>query len=184
MKRAIFLSVCFAAAASIAAVNYEELVKSAETSGNGVAPISSIWQKENEIWISKATAPEVIAACVESREKADALLAEVKTAYETDPVAAVKIAEVTHYVMDKPNPPWWAFWRSSREGERRIWTEALLERAKTAADDYVKIFCLDQLRWCAFPEQSPEILSVGEEASGNVAKFAAQVAKEVGDRRS
>ena len=184
MKKAIFLSVCFAAAASVAAVNYEELVKSAETSGNGVAPISSIWQKENAVALSEATTPEAIAACVESRENADALLAEVKTAYETDPVAAIKIAEVTHYVMDGASAPWWAFWRSSRRGERRIWTEALLARAKAATDDYVKIFCLDQLRWCAFPGQSPEILSVGEGLSGHVAKFAAQVAKEAGDRRN
>ena len=183
MKLTFFLSVCLAAASSLAAVNYETLVKSAESSGDGVAPISSIWQKENETVISEATEPEAIAASVESREMADALLAEVKPAYETDPVAAVKIAEVTHYVMEGANVPWWVFWRSSRNGERRIWTEALIARAKSSDDEYVKIFCLDQLRWCAYPEQSQEILSVGDGVFGPAAKFAVQVAQEVGGRR-
>ena len=42
--------------------------------------------------------------------KADALLAEVKGAYDTDPLVATKISTLTHYAASLDCAPWWKFW--------------------------------------------------------------------------
>ena len=168
MNAKVIFAMALFAAGSAMAVNYEALVKSAETSGDGVAPISSIWQKENAAALSKATAPEAVAACVADGASARALLAKVKTAYETDPVAAYQIAEVTHWVMVDSDAAWYEFWREHRGDERRIWTDALIDTALASRDDYIRLFCLDQLRWCACPCQVERIRPIGDNASAGV----------------
>ena len=182
MRIIIAFAAALAAAASYA-TNYEALVKSAESSGDGVAPISSIWQKDNELALAEATSPASIAECVADRDAADALLAGVKTAYETDPMTAFRIAEATHYVTAVPEPQWYEFWKESRRGARRTWTEALLARARSSDDDYVRIFCIDQLRWCAFPCQSGAVRALGNMREKGVWDFAQQVANELEGRR-
>ena len=178
MKTLTFCVAALAAAAAMA-TNYEQLGKIAESYGDDVAPISSTWQKEHEAELAAATAPEAVAACVASRDAAKALLECVKTAYETDPLVAFRIAEVTRYVMLEPEPSWYRFWSSSRRAERELWTEALLDRARWTADEYVKIFCIEQLRWCAFPEQADAVRSLGEDCEKGVRDFAAQIAGEL-----
>ena len=180
MNAKVILSVALLAAGSAMAVNYEALVKSAETSGDGVAPISSIWQKENAAALAKATAPEAVAACVADEASARALLAKVKTAYETDPVTAYQIAEVTHWVMVDSDAAWYEFWREHRGDRRRLWAEALLRTAEKAADEYVQIFCLDQLRWCGCKCGAKCLAAFAEgEKSKAVKDFAAWVAREL-----
>ena len=171
------------AATVVFAENYEALGRIAETSDDGAAPISSEWQKAHGAELAAATAPEAIAAYVESRDAAKTLLDCVKTAYETDPLVAFRIAEVTHYVMEQPSPPWYAFWRSSRRAERVVWTEALMDRVRWADDDYVKIFCIEQLRWCAFPWQADAVRALGEGCENCVRDFAVQVAGEIAVNR-
>ena len=169
-------------AAVVFAENYETLGRIAETSDDGAAPISSEWQKEHGAELAAATAPDAIAACVESRDAAKALLDCVKTAYETEPLVAFRIAEVSRYVMETPEAPWYAFWSTSRNAERTIWTEALIDRARWADDGYVKIFCIEQLRWCAFPWQADAVRALGEGCENCVRDFAAQIAGEIASR--
>ena len=169
-------------AAAVFAVNYEEIAKAVEPSGDDVAPITSDWQQEHAQELAAATSPEALAACVESRDAARALLDGVKPAYETDPLAAFRIAAVTRYVMNSPEPSWYAFWRRSRHAERVVWTESLMDRARWADDGYVKIFCIEQLRWCAFPGQADAVRALGEGCEKGVHEFAAQVADEIATR--
>ena len=72
---------------------------------------------------------------------------------------AAQIAAVSQYVMQEDG--WcgkgFLFWRQTYDDRRRIWTAALLDAAKKAADSYVKVFMLDQLRWCGYPCQAPKV---------------------------
>ena len=180
------LTLCAAILAATAAwaTNYEKLGNIADETDDNVAPISSAWQKEHAAELAAATAPEAIAAYVASREAADRLLDGVKTAYETDPLVAFRIAEVARYVMTEPETSWYKFWGSSRRAERELWTNALLDRARWTSDEYVKIFCIEQLRWCAFPEQADAVRTIGEGCEKCVRDFAAQVAGEIASRDS
>ena len=144
--------------------------------------ISSSWQKDHEAELAAATSPEAIAKVVSSRDAAKALLDDVKTAYETEPLVAFRIAQVTRYVMTEPETSWYQLWRSSRRAERELWTNALLDRARWATDEYVKIFCIEQLRWCAFPEQADAVRALGEDCEKCVRDFATQIAGEIASR--
>lgn len=183
MKKLMFCAAALAAAA-VFAVSYEDIAKEEESFDEDAAPISSAWQKEHEAELAAATSPEAIAECVKSRDAAKALLDNVKTAYDTDPLVAFRIAEASHYVMSLPRPSWYAFWRSSRRSERVVWTEALMDRARWADDDYVKMFCIEQLRWCAFPDQADAVRALGEGCEKGACDFAAQVAGEIASRDS
>ena len=178
MERKHLVAILAAAALPALAFNYETLVKNAE-SADGKAPISSIWQKENGKALSAAMAEESIAAYAGSREAAMKLLSSVKPAYATDPLDAFRIAEVTHWVMVDSDSSWYEFWREHRESNRRIWTEALIDTATGASDDYVKLFCLDQLRWCAFPCQADKVGLVGARGGRAVRDFAQMVVREL-----
>ena len=182
MERKHLVAILAAAALPAFAFNYETLVKNAEST-DGKAPISSIWQDKNGKALDAAMSEEAIAAFTESEEAAMKLLSSVKPAYATDPLDAFRIAEVTHWVMVDSDSSWYEFWREHRGSNRRVWTEALLATASGATDDYVKIFCLDQLRWCAFPCQAERVGLVGAGGSKAVGDFAQMVARELkGDR--
>ena len=177
-------SICAAMLAATAAwaTNYEKLGSIAGEADDDAAPKSSAWQKEHAAELAAATAPEAIAKVVSSSDAAKALLDSVKTAYETEPLVAFRIAEVTRYVMMEPEPSWYRFWSSSRRAERALWTNALLDRARWASDEYVKIFCIEQLRWCAFPEQADAVRALGEGCEKYVRDFATQIADEIASR--
>ena len=182
MKTFAICAAMLAATVASAATNYEKLGSLVDEGGDDAAPISSSWQKKHEAELAAATAPEAVAKVVSSRDAAKALLDDVKTAYETDPLVAFRIAEVTHYVMTEPERLWYQLWRPSRRAERELWTNALLDRARWAADEYVKIFCIEQLRWCAFPEQADAVRALGEDCEKRVRDFAAQIAGEIASR--
>ena len=170
-----------AAFPALAAVNYESLVKSAESTAGGKAPIASLWQEQNRPALEAALADEAIAAFTDTSEAARRLLARVKPGYGTDPLDACRIAEVSHWVMVDADASWYEFWREHRSDRRRLWTDALLETAERASDEYVRIFCLDQLRWCGFRCQADRILKLGARAGSKpVRELAEMVARELG----
>ena len=114
------------------------------------------WSKKNDAKLAEATSDEALAAVVADAASAKKLLAAIKPAYETCPVAAAKIAAVSQWVM-LPDPWYCLFWDGEHEAGRKVWTAALLDAMKTADCKCVKRFCGDQLRWCGYPEQVKEI---------------------------
>ena len=182
MNAKFFLTLLATAALPAFAFNYETLVKNAEST-DGKAPISSIWQEKNKAALDAATAEDVIAAFTDSEEAAQALLARVKPAYATDPLVSYQIAEVTHWVMVDSDASWYEFWREHRGDRRRLWAESLLRTAEKAADEYVQIFCLDQLRWCGCACQADRIRRLGVKSTSNgVREFVCWVIRELTGR--
>ena len=147
-------------------------------------PMAVEWQKANEAAIRAATAPEALAAHVKDAAAAKALLAKVKGAYASDPMALTVAAAVTQFVVRPDDCGWlcsvgrfFAFWRTC---PRTVWTEARLSCAEASGDVYVKMFCLDQLRWCGCAGQADAVRLLGEKAGDRaVNEFAALVAREL-----
>ena len=139
------------------------------------------WQNTNDATLTEVTGPEVLETFVRNEEAAASLLAEVKPAYATDPLRAVQIAAVSQFVMQ--DDCWcrkvFLFWTQTHDEQRRIWTKALLTAAKRATDPYVQVFLLDQLRWCGYPCQAPEVSVFRAATDKSVASMAEMVAKEL-----
>lgn len=118
-------------------------------SRDGKSPLAADWQVDQKAKLATAVTPEALAKFVASAEAADALLAQVKPAYQTDPIVATQIAVITTRVMD-----------ADKDAERKIWASALLKAAQTATDPYRTCYFLDQLRWCGCPCQSSAICQI------------------------
>lgn len=103
-------------------------------------PMAYEWQTANADKVAAATQPDVLAAFVVDEAAALKLLAQVKGAYETDPLVATQIAAVTQLVM-MPGCPKAAL-------ARPIWVAALEKTQAAATDEYVRTFCVQQLRLC------------------------------------
>ena len=132
------------------------------------APASEKWQAQNKAKLAEATKDEVLAAFVKDAASASALLSEVKPGFQTCPVKAFQIAAVTQYVM-----------RPGKEG-RALWTEQLLAFAAKAEKNDVKMFYLDQLRWCGLKAQAGKVREMGKAAKEKCVKdFAELVATEL-----
>ena len=132
------------------------------------APTAEKWQAQNRAKLAEATKDEVLAAFVKDAASAAALLAEVKPGFQTCPVKAFQIAAVTQYVM-----------RPGKEG-RALWTEQLLAFAAKAEKNDVKMFYLDQLRWCGLKAQAGKVREMGKAAKEKCVKdFAELVATEL-----
>ena len=112
-------------------------------------PLTAAWSKAHDAEIAAATEEDVLAGCVESAERAAALLAQIKPAYETDPLTMIQIAAVTQWVM-LPDPCFLFFWEPSPSAGRAIWTAALKRRIAEAKDDYIRTFCRQQLDLCEY----------------------------------
>ena len=132
------------------------------------APASEKWQAQNKAKLAEATKDEVLAAFVKDVASASALLAEVKPGFQTCPVKAFQIAAVTQYVM------------LPGKAGRALWTEQLLAFAEKAEQPDVKMFYIDQLRWCGLTTQAEKVRELGK-VSGKkcVQEFAEQVATEL-----
>ena len=113
------------------------------------------WHLTDRAAIDKATAPEALAAILADEKALESLLAKVKPGYATDAIDAVRIAAISQYVMQGADVSWWEFWRNDFAAERKLWAKLLLKCAAAANDDYVAIYYLDQLRWCAMSCQIP-----------------------------
>lgn len=110
-----------------------------EAKADGV-PSSVEWQNANDARLKAATTPEALAKFVGSDAAADALLAQIGSAYKGDPLVLTQIACVTQLVMcpkcDKA------------PARRKLWVAALERAQANATDDYVKTFCRQQLDLC------------------------------------
>ena len=135
-------------------------------------PMAVPWQAENGKAIETATQVEAMKALVAKPAAVDALLAQVKGAYATDPLVATQIGAISQLMMCRK----WAGAPAARD----VWTEALLRAAEGTSDAYRKMFFLDQLRWCGKPAQADRIRAIGKTAGdGHVAEFADWVANDV-----
>ena len=132
-------------------------------------PMAVQWHNANRAALETETSESAIAALVADEASAKAILGKVQSAYATDSMVAVKVAAVSQYVMTA-EPAWWKFWNWFGDSPREIWTKALLDTAKSAKDGYVIQFCVDQLRWCAYPEQAAEICAIGRNAKCKAVK--------------
>ena len=142
-------------------------------------PMAVEWHDANRTALETETSDAKLAAFVKDAAAARALLAKVLPAYATDPMAAVQIAAVSQYVM-RAEPSWWAFWTWFGDTPRAVWTAALLEAAAAAPDAYCAECCLDQLRWCGYPEQAAAVRAIGKAAKDKAVRdFAAMVAQEL-----
>lgn len=103
----------------------------------------------------------------------DALLAEVKTGYASDPVALTRIAALTQYVM-----------RPDGASGRTAYAGALLAAAQRAGDADIICFFLDQLRWCGMPQQAAAIRAFEKSEKPGVAALAAMTVQAVTDDRA
>ena len=110
-------------------------------------PLAANWSRENDSAIAAATEESVLAGFVSDAASADALLAQLKGAYETDPIVMTQIAAVTQWVM-LPDPFFLFFWKPFPSSGRVVWREALERRASSTTDDYVRTFCAQQLELC------------------------------------
>ena len=155
MKKLLFAMSVAAGAVTFADPNpyadYGAAMKSTEA-----APSAVDWSKKNDAQIAAETSDEALAAVVADEASAKKLLAAIKPAYETCPIAATKIAAVSQWVM-LPDPWYCIFWDGEHEAGRKVWTAALLDAMKKADCKCVKRLCGDQLRWCGYPEQLKEI---------------------------
>lgn len=132
------------------------------------APASEKWQAQNKAKLADATKDEVLAAFVKDEASASALLSEVKPGFQTCPVKAFQIAAVTQYVM-----------LPGKTG-RALWTKQLLAFAEKADKTDVKMFYLDQLRWCGLKAQAGKVRGIAKTSKEKaVAEFAEQVATEL-----
>ena len=92
MKKMMFAMA--AAALAVGCVTKDPYDIRPEGEDDGV-PTAVAWQNANDAALEAAMKPQVLAAYVQSAAAADALLAEAKPAYRTDPLVATRIAAVT-----------------------------------------------------------------------------------------
>ena len=152
-----------------------------DAAGAKDAPTAVEWQNANGAALAAATADDVLAGFVSNEAAATALLAKLKGAYATDPIVAYQVGAVSQWVMGE-DPCFLCFWKPNPSDGRKVWVKALLKTAETTKDDYIRTFCLDQLRWCGCkcPCVTGRIRKIGE-ASGNKAikDFVAFVLREL-----
>lgn len=147
------------------------------------APTAVEWQNANDQALAEATSGAALAALAATPSSARILLAKLRGAYGTDPMVMMQIGALSQWVMEADAPL--AFWKPSRAAARKIWVNALIETAETAVDSYIKMVCLDQLRWCGCRCRRlvRRVYGVGV-AGGDTAveDFAAMVARELEGR--
>jgi hypothetical protein len=148
MKNVLFASLVAAVAAVSLAAPKKSAYDIRPSDKDAKYPTAVVWSAENDAAIAAATGDDVLAGFVEDDEAASALLAKVRGAYASDPIALTQIAAVSQWVMQS-DPFWLFFWEPSRSDGRKVWVNALVAKAEGDGDGYVKTFCLDQLRWCA-----------------------------------
>ena len=171
MKKMILTTVVGAAAFAAFAAKDPNAFASygAAMASNKSYPMAVEWHNANRTALETQTSTEAIAAFVKDEASAKALLGKVESAYTTDPMVAVQIAAVSQHVMTA-EPAWWEFWRKLSDSPRAIWTKALLDAVSSAKESYVAEFCIDQLRWCAYPEQAADLCAIGKKAKCKAVK--------------
>ena len=148
-------------------------------------PLTVNWQDAHKAEIAAATSPETLLRLLR-KNNGKGLLDELRAPYHTDPIVMQQIAAMTQVVMDPATP--------NAANLRACWTGALIEkicRARAVDSDskrsaYHALLCLDQLRWCACPEDAKALREIAKvwnngnaDDTRHVREFAAQVEREV-----
>ena len=179
MKKMLMVAAALACTAAFSdGVKLQDMKPAAPAAAD--APTAVQWQESNSVLLAEATADEKLAAFAADAAAADALLAQVKGGYSTDPVVAFQVGAVSQWVMGD-DPCFLLFWKPSPSAGRKVWTEALLKRAWSADDALVKTICLDQLRWCGYNCSGfvAKVRKAGAFSTKEVKEFAEVVAREL-----
>lgn len=110
-------------------------------------PLAVNWSQAHDAEIKAGTTDEVLAGFVADDKAAAALLGKLKPAYESDPLVLTQIAAVTQWVM-LPDPWYCILWKGEHAAGRAVWTAALEKKIAESQDEYVRIFCRQQLDLC------------------------------------
>ncbi len=185
MKRFLFAVMVAAATAAFADGPGKDPVAPFEDYGPAMAsdkahPMAVEWQNANNAELAKLDDAWADGFLAGGKTAIDALLAEVKPDYATDAMTATRIAVLTQRVMATSPKPWWKFWASREHPARSIWASRLLAFATESKSVDVKLFFLDQLRWCGYPSQAPGVLAI--KGSKELSDFAEMVAVELKGR--
>ena len=148
-------------------------------------PLTVNWQDAHKAEIAAATSPETLLRLLR-KDNGHGLLNELRAPYHTDPIVMQQIAAMSQVVMDPATP--------NAANLRACWTGALIEKiclARAVDSDskrsaYHALLCLDQLRWCARPEDAKALREIAKwwnngnaDDTRHVREFAAQVEREV-----
>ena len=148
-------------------------------------PLTVNWQDAHKAEIAAATSPETLLRLLR-KNNGKGLLDELRAPYHTDPIVMQQIAAMSQVVMDPATP--------NAANLRACWTGALIEKiclARAVDSDskrsaYHALLCLDQLRWCARPEDAKALREIAKwwnngnaDDTRHVREFAAQVEREV-----
>lgn len=148
-------------------------------------PLTVNWQDVHKAEIAAATSPETLLRLLR-KNNGKGLLDELRAPYHTDPIVMQQIAAMTQVVMDPATP--------NAANLRACWTGALIEKIRLARavdsdskrSAYHALLCLDQLRWCARPEDAKALREIAKwwnngnaDDTRHVREFAAQVEREV-----
>lgn len=135
------------------------------------AQTTAQWASDNNDALVAAADPAGLTTLLQQGQPAlDKLFAAIQTDGKADPVASVRLAALSQYVMQ-------------REGAkfRQLYATALLTAAqKSSQGDVICIF-LDQLRWCGLPAQAAAIKAFEKSDKPGVAEFAPIVYNAVTD---
>lgn len=148
-------------------------------------PLTVNWQDAHKGEIAAATSPETLLRLLRY-DNGKGLLNELRFPYHTDPIVMQQIAAMTQFVMDPGTPDAadlrgrWIGTLIAKIYETRTFT--LMEGAAA----YHALFCLDQLRWCARPEDAKALREIAKYWNNgdavdtrHVREFAAQVEREI-----
>ena len=145
MKKLLLVAVMAVTAGVFAKDQYD--IRPEDTGKAKVAPTAVEWQNKNMDKIAAATEPDVLAALVKDAATAEELLSKVGPAYAGDPLILTQIAAVTQWVM-LPDPWYCLFWDGPNTAGRKVWVAALEKAIATTKDDYIRVFCRQQLDLC------------------------------------
>lgn len=156
-------------------------------------PLTVNWQDAHKGEIAAATSPETLRSLLR-KDGGKELLNELRGPYSTDPIVMQQIAAMSQFVMDPArNTSERTLLATNAPDLRTRWTEALIARINTVwaldfqnARAYCALFCLDQLRWCARPEDAKALREIAKywnngdaDDTRHVREFAAQVEREI-----
>lgn len=117
-------------------------------------PLTVNWQDAHKGEIAAATSPETLLSLLR-KDNGEGLLNELRDPYRTDPIVMQQIAATTQVVMDPATP--------DAADLRARWTKTLLDMVWGSKNEYQVMFCLDQLRWCARPEDAKRLRGIATE---------------------